>query len=70
MKVQCKDISEAEIIKACDDFQSGAASTPEESLGDKYPAKVILRKMEKMADKGILEYGVSLRTAWVVEGYQ
>lgn len=30
------------------------------------PAKVVIRKMEKMVDEGKLEYGTSLRTAWIV----
>jgi len=58
------DITEQEIIDACDRFHSGDAETPEQVLP--YPPKVILAKMERMVDKGILEYGVSLRTAWVV----
>lgn len=32
-----------------------------------YPSKVIYRKMEKLAKQGYLEYGVSLRTAWLTE---
>lgn len=39
-----------------------------EALGDKYGSqKLIYRKMEKLADEGYLEYGVSLRTAWLTE---
>lgn len=30
-----------------------------------YPPKVIYKKMEKLADEGYLDYGVSLRTAWL-----
>jgi len=41
--------------------------TPEIALAHKYPAKLILAKMRKLCDKGLLDYGVSLRTAWVVE---
>lgn len=26
-----------------------------------------MSKMQKLASKGVLDYGVSLRTAWVVE---
>lgn len=39
--------------------------TPDMSLAHKYPVKVILKKMQKMVDAGILECGVSLRTAYV-----
>lgn len=31
------------------------------------PEKVVFRKMEKLAEQGYLEYGVSLRTAWLTE---
>ena len=30
-----------------------------------YPPKVIFKVMEKLADQDYLEYGVSLRTAWL-----
>lgn len=39
-----------------------------EVLGKKYGnEKVVFRKMEKLVDDGYLEYGVSLRTAWLTE---
>jgi hypothetical protein len=40
--------------------------TPEEMLAHKYPPKLILSKMERMIEKGILECGISVRTAWIV----
>lgn len=65
--VQCKHISEQEIIDACNAFHRNVYKnpTPDEALAHKYPAKVILAKMARMVDRGILDYGVSLRTAWV-----
>jgi hypothetical protein len=30
---------------------------------------VVLAKMEKLEGKGAISYGVSLRTAWVEDGY-
>lgn len=30
------------------------------------PEKLVYRKMEKMVDQGKLDYGTSLRTAWIV----
>lgn len=30
-----------------------------------WPAKLVLCKMQKLVDQGYLEYGVSLRTAWL-----
>lgn len=64
MKVS--DITDEEIFAACDAFHQRNASTPEAALSGKYPAKVVLAKMEKMANQGKFDYGVSLRTAWVV----
>lgn len=64
--MKCSDIPEDEIIAACIECHKGGP-TPDISLEHKYPVKVILAKMQKMVDKGILDYGVSLRTAWVVE---
>lgn len=64
--LQLKDVPESEILQACRDFHAGRGPTPEKSLAHKYPPKLILKKMEKMADANLIEYGVSLRTAWVV----
>ena len=41
--------------------------TPDVALAGKYPEKLILRKMEVLDDRGFLEYGVSLRTAWLTD---
>lgn len=39
-----------------------------EILGKKYGSeKLIFKLMEKLADLGYLEYGVSLRTAWLTD---
>lgn len=62
---QVKDISDEEIINAVKDFWENNKPTPDIALADKYPVKVILKKMQKMSEKGILNYGVSLRTAWI-----
>ena len=63
------DISDDEIIAACNAYHDApwlsTRQTPVEALADKYPPKVILAKMEQMDRRGILDYGVSLRTAWV-----
>ena len=64
--MQTKDIPEQEIIEACEKFHRGEGETPDIALAEKYPEKVVLAKMGKMCDRGILEYGVSLRTAWVI----
>lgn len=64
--VQCKHIPDSEILAACRAFRAGQGPTPDVSLGHKYPMKVIIAKMAKLVGRGVLDYGVSLRTAWVV----
>ncbi len=68
--MKTSDISDAEILQACRDFHAGAADTPDVALAGKYPAKLILSKMRRLHDRGLIEYGVSLRTAWVVADRQ
>lgn len=40
---------------------------PYETLAGRYPSDQVLALMARLADADILEYGVSLRTAWVAE---
>jgi hypothetical protein len=78
-QVQVKHITDQEIIDACNAWRYSARAgvsqqpsigTPDVTLAHKYPVKVIMAKMQKMVDAGILECGVSLRTAWVKEAKQ
>lgn len=64
-KIQMKDISTEEIILAVNEFHKNKGDTPDVALANKYPPKMILLKMKKMVEQGILDYGVSLKTAWV-----
>jgi hypothetical protein len=66
--MKCSDIPEREILDACRKFHRGEGETPDVALADKYPVKVILAKMQKLVDRGLLSYGVSLRTAWWTTG--
>lgn len=68
--MQLKDIPESVILDAVRAFKAGLASTPDIALADRWPPKLILAKMEKMIDKGVLECGVSVRTAWIDEERQ
>jgi len=43
---------------------AGSPLSPDERLADRWPPKLILAKMEGMHRRGLIEYGVSLRTAW------
>jgi len=60
------DIPDQVIIDACNAFHAGLADAPDVVLAAKYPPKVVLAKMQNMHRRRLLEYGVSLRTAWVV----
>jgi hypothetical protein len=63
------DISDVEIIEACRKFHECEAETPDITLANKYPAKIIIAKMHQMYARGLIDYGVSLRTAWPKDYY-
>lgn len=64
--VKRADVSELALLQACEWFHTGVYElTPDETLAGSYPAKVILARMQQLADRGLLEIGVSLRTAWL-----
>lgn len=77
--MQTKDITDLMVlnayIKAKQIRESEAASNtrpytwPEDVLYDqtRAPWKVILRAMERVHDKGLIEYGVSLRAGWITD---
>ena len=66
-KIQTKHISDEEIFQAIRAWRANPMlPTPDISLANKYPTKVIMAKMEQMVRRGLLECGVSLRTAWIV----
>jgi hypothetical protein len=59
------DIPEQVILDACQAFHDGRADTPDKALADRWPAKLILARMQQLVGQGKLDYGVSLPTAWV-----
>lgn len=77
--VQVKDISDEEVITTVknywDEVKPGThlfdptfiyPTSILNTLSSKYPEKVVLRKLEQMVHRNILEYGVSLRNPWLV----
>ena len=70
---QLKHVPELEMLRAIrafrEDLEGGnlRAPFPYERLGDRFPWKVLYRKMEQMDEKGCLEYGVSLSTGWLTD---
>ena len=61
------DVLEQVILDACRAFHERRAETPDVALAKDYPPKLILARMQQLVGQGKLDYGVSLRTAWVVE---
>jgi hypothetical protein len=59
--VKSSDIDALTVIRACVAFHAGGPR-PDEVIDA--PPKVLYAKMEKMVRLGLLEYGVSLGTAW------
>lgn len=59
-----RDIPDEVVIAASRAFHAGIARTPDVALSDRYPPKLVLSKMAHLVRRGLLDYGVSLRTAW------
>jgi len=64
---KCSYIPEALILRLSKEFHDRGPGhpTPDVGLADRFPAKVVLAKMDKLLDKGLVDYGVSLRTSWL-----
>lgn len=60
-----RDIPEVEVLRAARDRASGGPFL-DEALS-RYPSKVVAARLEQLSDRQLLEYGVSLRTAWLTE---
>jgi hypothetical protein len=71
--VSRKDVSDAVVVQACKDFHAGprgvirpaSAQLVMQRTGQ--PWKVVLAAMERACNRGLIEYGVSLGTAWPTE---
>lgn len=64
-----KDISDIQVCAAVERYQKDHSLWPYELLAKctGQPEKVCFRAMERAYRHGLLEYGVSLRTAWLTE---
>jgi len=65
-----KDVTDEMVLKAVEQSRSnGFNSWPYKILAQQTGEckKVCFRAMERAARRGLIEYGVSLRTAWVIE---
>lgn len=63
------DIDTRMVLMACHISSNGGKLPPFNMLMRKYnaPWKVVLRAMERDMGKGYLDYGTSIRTAWLTE---
>jgi len=61
------DIPTKDVIEACRNFHAGKGKSPPVALyfNKGYPEKATLKKMKKLVDRGVLEMGLNIRTAWV-----
>lgn len=57
-----------DLLKMCS-MENGSAVRIAEwrRLCDIYSTKAVIRKLEELADRGYIEYGVSVRGAWLTE---
>jgi hypothetical protein len=64
--VQCKHLPDLAVLEAVEAFSQRFARPPDEALAT-YPPKVVMAKMGRFFADGWLDYGVSLRTAWLTD---
>ncbi len=56
------------VLEACRRRRDDPAlGWPHEILADRYTVEEVMAMMEALDDAGILDYGVSLRSAWVAD---
>lgn len=69
MKFSLKDIPTREVLEQQQKWwENKELPFTYEVLGQKYGSeKLVFMKMQKLLREGYLEYGVSLRTAWLTE---
>lgn len=64
-----KDISDEQVCRAYSEYQRNLSRYPYQLLSawTGEPEKVCYRAMERADRRGLIEYGVSLRTGWLTE---
>jgi hypothetical protein len=65
--VKASDISEFELLEYIQKRrQNWELPTPDLVWMERgFPLKVVYAKLQKLLDRGLIEYGVSLRTGWL-----
>lgn len=67
MKLSLKDIPTRDILLRQQEWWENKDLPFTYEAFPQWPEKLVFKKMERLADEGYLEYGVSLRTAWLSE---
>lgn len=62
--MQAKDISDSKVLRLIGVNHNACAF---DELCREYPHKVVLAKYNKLFKKGLIDYGVSLQTAWLTD---
>ena len=65
-RFKCADLPDEELLDAIRNYHARHAPMPHIALAHKYPVKVILAKLDKLCRKNIIDYGVSLCTAFII----
>lgn len=70
--MKTSDVPELDVLEAIETWReeyklTGIGNTPDVSLSTKFPVKLIMSRMAKLQNKGLIDVGVSLRTAWLTD---
>lgn len=72
--IQCKHLPDGMVLYRIQRYQSRPQSRlpfpTEELIAEGWPEGVVYAKWARLDDRGWLEYGVSLRTAWLTDAGQ
>lgn len=58
-------IPDIEMLTACNNFHLRISDTPDISLAKKYTQNEIFAKLDELDHRNLIEWGVSIRTAWL-----
>jgi hypothetical protein len=68
VSVKASDIPDGEILQLIDQHtRFGGAFAYEVLIAAGYPEKVVYAKYEKLSRRGLIDWGVSMRTGWLTD---
>ncbi len=65
--MKAADVPERAILEAYEAFHQGASWIWEVPALSVFPPKVLWAKVDKLLGRGFLEYGTSIRSAWLTD---